>query len=116
MNHEQNEFMAKVLFGLFAVLSILMSKVHADTLAFTPAQERAIVIILEKELQLEHPDLKVTFFRCDETQKTCETVLKEKKRATNIFCKLHNVEISDFKKSSFSILDPFYFNKIKSCL
>lgn len=115
MNHEHNEFLAKILFGMFAILSILMAKVHADTSALTPTQEKAIVKVLEKELQLEHPQMKVTFFRCDEAQRDCETVLKMKKGTTNIFCKLHNVEISDFK-NSYSILDRYYFNKIKNCL
>ncbi len=116
MNHEHNEFVAKIGFALFAVLSILFSKVHADTAAFSTQKERSIMTILERELQHEYPEIKVNHFRCDERQKKCLTILKLDKNAPNSFCELHNVDITDFKKSSFVVLDPFYFNKIKSCL
>lgn len=117
MNDEQNEFLAKVAFALFATMTVLFTKVHAASPAFSLKQEKAISVILEKELHLnrEFRDIKVTFFRCDEEQKKCLAVLKPEGRS-NIFCELDRVEIADFKKSSFSILDPFYFNKIRSCL
>ncbi len=118
MGPEQNEFLAKIVFALFATLSVMLTKVHAEVPAFSTRQEKAVSVILERELHLQqrYRNLKVGFFRCDEQQRKCLAILNDKKSGRNIFCEMQDVEIADFKRSAFTILDPFYFNKIKSCL
>jgi hypothetical protein len=115
MDFNHNELLAKVVFALFATMSLLISKGHASSTLLSLEQEKAVRMALQKELQLQDPELKVTFFRCHTQSESCQVVIHQGSGVKSI-CDIQSVTPIDFKRNAYAILDTFYFNQIKDCL